>query len=341
VIVGSAFGVALALERTALPSPALFAGLAVGIVVAVARPRQLSPPRWAVEGAFGVVGVVVGQLLSADVVRSVAADGATVLAAIVGTQLLAFGGGQLLARTKAADPATAVLGMVGGGATGVIAVSDEVGADARIVALMQYARVLVVQISIPIVVAVVGIQRAGIERAASSASNPFGAAAACALAIVVARAAASAVGMPSPALLGPMLLTGSIALVAPDLLPPIPEVLQSIAFGIIGLHVGLRFNSAELRRAAQLMPAVVVMVAALVAGCAALAGLLSRWSGRPYLECYLATSPGGMSAVFAVVVDAGADGGFVSAVQVMRVCVTVIAAPLLGWYIRRVRRAAS
>src|SRR5262245_45966222 len=97
----SVVAVARALELSTLPSPPLFAGLVVGIGFALARPTELRPPTWAVEGAFGVVGVVVGQLLSGDVVRAVAADGATVVAAIVGTQLLAFGGGQLLARTKA------------------------------------------------------------------------------------------------------------------------------------------------------------------------------------------------------------------------------------------------
>jgi uncharacterized protein len=337
----SVFVLTRALEFTVLPSPPLFAGLAVGIGAAIARPTGLTPPTWAVEGAFGVVGVVVGQLLSVDVVRAVAADGATVLAAIVGTQLLAFGGGRLLARAKAADPATAVLGMVGGGATGVIAVSDDVGADARIVALMQYTRVLVVQISIPIVVAVIGVQHSGVERANSSSPNLFVATGACALATVVARATAGVVRIPSPALLAPMLLVGSVALVAPDLLPPVPDTLQSIAFAVIGLHVGLRFNSAELRRGIRLMPAVVVIVTTFVAGCAALAGLLSGWTGRPYLDCFLATSPGGMSAVLAVVVDAGADAAFVSAVQVLRVCLTLLATPVLGWYVARAHNTVS
>jgi uncharacterized protein len=50
--------------------------------------------------------------------------------------------------------ATALLGMVAGGSAGVVAVADEIDADARLVAVMQYVRVALVALTIPLVAAI-------------------------------------------------------------------------------------------------------------------------------------------------------------------------------------------
>jgi uncharacterized membrane protein AbrB (regulator of aidB expression) len=49
----------------------------------------------------------------------------------------------------------------------------------------------------------------------------------------------------------------------------------------------------------------------------------------PFLDAYLATTPGGIYAVLATAVGSGADTAFVLAVQALRLLVMVIAAPPL------------
>jgi len=53
------------------------------------------------------------------------------------------------------------------------------------------------------------------------------------------------------------------------------------------------------------------------------------------LTAYLATTPGGLFAVLATAADSGSDVTYVLAVQVVRVVVMLLMAPLLGRVLRR------
>ena len=50
--------------------------------------------------------------------------------------------------------------------------------------------------------------------------------------------------VPSGALLAPMALAAAVAIVRPDLVRPVPRLVQDAAFLVIGLLVGLRFSVA-------------------------------------------------------------------------------------------------
>ena len=76
-----------------------------------------------------------------------------VLLVSAGTLALSVAAGKLLARTTDCDETTAALGLVAGGATGIVAMADELGGDGRLVAFMQYARVLIVVLITPLVAA--------------------------------------------------------------------------------------------------------------------------------------------------------------------------------------------
>jgi uncharacterized membrane protein AbrB (regulator of aidB expression) len=62
---------------------------------------------------------------------------------------------------------------------------------------------------------------------------------------------------------------------------------------------------------------------------------MSAVTGRPYFDCYLATTPGGLYAIIAAALESGGDGAFVSSAQVLRLFVMLLTVPVLGWLIRR------
>ena len=77
---------------------------------------------------------------------------AGVLVVVLGTLAVSLVAGLVLASRTGLDRPTALLGLVAGGASGIISMSDELDADTRLVAFMQYARVLIVVLSAPLVV---------------------------------------------------------------------------------------------------------------------------------------------------------------------------------------------
>ncbi len=135
-----------------LPTPFLFGGLVGALVYALARPaRPLAlPGRW-FTGGQAVVGAVVGAAVDW---RSLVALGPSwVLVVAVSCFSLAVSvlAGQLLVRHRVSR-ATATFSSIAGGAAGLTALAEELGADARVVAVLQYLRLLVVLVTMPVVV---------------------------------------------------------------------------------------------------------------------------------------------------------------------------------------------
>jgi uncharacterized membrane protein AbrB (regulator of aidB expression) len=68
---------------------------------------------------------------------------------------------------------------------------------------------------------------------------------------------------------------------------------------------------------------------------AGLGAVLAAVTGVSALDGYLATTPGGLYAVLATATGSGADATFVLAVQVLRLFVMLLSAPLVARWLRR------
>src|SRR4051812_35443339 len=148
---------ALGLSAVGMPSPTLFAALVVGLVAALARPRaglQL-PPR-AFLAAQAVCGVTIGAYLQTAALKSLAGAWLPVLIVSAATLGLSVATGWALARWTELDRPTATLGMIAGGASGIVTMAGDLDADDRLVAFMQYMRVLVVVLLTPLLIALFG-----------------------------------------------------------------------------------------------------------------------------------------------------------------------------------------
>jgi hypothetical protein len=227
--------------------------------------------------------------------------------------------------------------MVAGGSAGVVAVADEVDADARLVAVMQYLRVAVVALTIPLVAAV--LQSGGHRHAladVASAGDDAGAVAVLLAVAVAGRYLGSRVRLPAPALAGPLLL-GTVlgsAGALPD--TPVPHAVTGVALAIIGLEIGLRFDRAAVGALRRMASVVSALTFAMMAACAGLAVLLSVFAGVPPVDAYLMTTPGGINAALAAAVSLkGVNLALVSFAQIVRLLAMVILAPrVIRWMIR-------
>jgi membrane AbrB-like protein len=332
------FAVGVALDAVGLDSAFLFAALLVGLAVALLLPRnRTAVPRPAFIAAQATLGVMLGTFLESDSLTALAGDWLPVAVVSVGTLVLSVAAGIVLTRTTEVDAPTGTLGMVAGGASGIVAMADELGADARLVAFMQYLRVLVVVLSIPVIVAL-GFPGAGAGPGPDDGPLLAGASdwLLTAAVAVVGAWAGRLTRLPAATLLGPLLLAGTIALIWPDALT-VPPFAREVAFALIGLEVGLRFTAETLRAMGRLLAPVVVAILALMAGSFLFALGLTATTSATLLEAYLATTPGGLYAVLAVAFGAGADTTFVVAVQTLRLLSLVILAPfVVRWVVRRV-----
>jgi len=316
----------------------IFIALLAGLAVALLRPSSRGAiPRPAFIAAQATLGTMLGTYVESSSLSALADDWLPVAIVSIGTLLLSIAAGLVLTRTTELDAPTGALGMVAGGASGIVAMADELGADARLVAFMQYLRVLVVVLSIPVVVAL-GFPASG--GGAGPDDGPLLAGLSDWLltigVAVVGAWAGRLTKLPAATLLGPLLLAGAITLIEPDALD-VPPLARELAFALIGLEVGLRFTAETLRAMGRLLAPVIIAILALMAGSFLFALGLSATTSASLLEAYLATTPGGLYAVLAVAFGAGADTTFVVAVQTLRLLSLVILAPfMVRWVVRRV-----
>jgi uncharacterized protein len=327
--------VAVGFERTGLPSPYLLAAFVVGIAYALAARASLEVPGRAAVGAQGVVGVTAGSYLQRSTVGALGAHVVPILAVSVLTVALSVGAGLVLARFSRVDRATAAFGMIAGGAAGIIALSRELGADERLVAVVQYVRVLIIVAVTPVIaIGIFGMKRTVHGAASGSAWSAHGVlyvAATLAAGLWVARATR----LPGGTILGPMLVAAVTSLVYRPLFAPIPVVISDLAFAIIGLDVGLRFTSATLRGAGEMLPRAVVVIFAMLLVSAGFGVGLAASTHVSMLDGYLATTPGGLTAVLALAVGGNTNATFIVSVQVIRTFLMLAAAPTIaGWLAR-------
>jgi membrane AbrB-like protein len=323
-----------ALTPLGVPSPALFAGLLVATALALGG-LPVAVPRPLTSTAQAVIGVVIGVLAQPGTLASLAGQWVPVLLVSVATLAVSMAAGLLLGLRRGISPLTGLLALTAGGASGLVAISRELGGDDRTVAVVQYLRVGLVTATMP-VVAAVGFGAVAGAGAAPDGSAPLavdiGYVAVCA---VAGTALARLARVPAGALLGPMTVAIAVNLAGWSFGAVPPTLLVEVAYAVIGWQAGARFTRESLRTVlGALLPAGALIVGVIVA-CAGLGLVLSAVTGTTALDGYLATTPGGVYAVLATAASAGTDVTFVMAVQVLRVLVMLLVMPAVARLARR------
>jgi membrane AbrB-like protein len=316
-----------------VPAAYLFGGMAAGIAVALVRPGRVDLPGGAYTIAQALLGAAIGSVARSGFGGSPSLLAALplVVAATIGLSLAA---GLVLARRSHLARETALLGMIAGGSAAVVAAADdaELHADARVVAVLQYLRVVLVALTAPLLAAALdhGAQAA---RPRPDPASLFDDVQTTLTLLGLAAAGvwlALRVRLPAAALAGPLVLTTAVGWAGflPD--APAPPILVALGLAVIGLEIGLRFDTATLRSLRAMAPSVVATTAALVGSCAAVGWLLSRATGIPLAEGYLMTTPGGINAVMGTALGLPrVDVALVTIAQIVRLLAMVLVMPML------------
>ncbi|MGC4961699.1 AbrB family transcriptional regulator [Gordonia sp. DT101] len=336
------------LELLEVDAAALFAGLVVAGALAIAgfAPRRRSAPREADDAdpaddsappaiprpamlaAQGVLGVYIGTMADPETLSGLGSSWIPVLAIGLGTLALSVIGGALLGLHRLVDPLTGSLALVAGGASGLVALTRELGGDERMVAVIQYLRVALVTITIPLVASVVfDAQSSNATVPSPSGGDQAWGLLLLAVGLGIGIPVGRLIHLPAAGLLGPMAVATIAELTGLAGDAAVSTILLTVAYAVIGWQAGLGFTMDRLRAIGRVLPAALVLILAIGVGCALLGVLLSAWTGESMFDCYLATTPGGIYAVLAAATAAGSNVAFVVAAQILRVLLMLFVAP--------------
>jgi membrane AbrB-like protein len=344
VLGGVAALAGLAATGIGLPAGWLVGPMLVALALALAWKEHPTVPRWGRTMSLAVVGGMLASTFRPSVLPLVAGHWLPLGLVVCGTLLLSLGAGFLLSGLANLDRKTAALGTLPGAASGMLAMSEPLGADARLVALMQYTRVVVVVVSATLVgrfglvpgaaprpTSGPGLQAASraVDLLVQDTTLTY------ALTVVVAILGAWAgtrLRLTAGALLGPLILgvaLEELGVVHVTWPPGMPQA----AYLVLGLWVGLLFDAASVKRAGRLLPLVLASALGLVLACSVMGWALAALTGIDGMTAYLATTPGGIDSVAIVALGSGANAPLVLAVQMLRLLAVVFAGALLGrWW---------
>ncbi|NRJ80061.1 AbrB family transcriptional regulator [Salmonella enterica subsp. enterica serovar Typhi] len=298
-----------------LPAAMLLGPMIAGIVLSL-RGSTLQLPRGIFLAAQAILGCMIAQNLTGSILTTLALYWPVVLFVLLVTLLSSAVVGWLLVRYSSLP-----------GNTGAW------GADIRLVAFMQYLRVLFVAGAAVLVTRLIlGDSAATVSQQVVWFPPLSGNLLTTLLLAIVAGIAGRLMRIPSGTMLLPM-LAGALLHSQGIIEIELPEWLLAVAYMAIGWRIGLGFDRQVFFMALRPLPQILLSIFALMAICAAMAWGMAYYMQIDFMTAYLATSPGGLDTVAAIAAGSSADMALIMAMQTLRLFSILLTGPAVARFI--------
>ncbi|MDO9638941.1 MAG: AbrB family transcriptional regulator [Pseudotabrizicola sp.] len=315
--------------------------LAVGVTAAMGwRPlgRAVTMPMRLRMAFVPVIGVAIGGAFTPQVAREALGWGPSLLALLVFVPV-AHGLGYVIFRRGGLAQVDAFFCALPGGLIESVQLGEEAGADVRLLTVMQFLRLILTIIAVPLIF--LGVT--GHSVGSASGVQMTGADVALSLRDVLVLLVCGGVGVwlarlcriPAWIITGPLILSalahglGWVEDVPPGWLISLTQV-------VLGTGLGARFagvTGAMLRRAGLLA---VLNGAAVMALAFGFALALHALVGEPVAAVFLAFAPGGLAEMSLIALSLNISAIYVTAHHVVRIAMAVFAAQIgARWFLKR------
>ncbi len=323
----SAFFAFLLIEAH-LPAAILLAAIIAGIVVETAQ-GGIHVPNLPFGIAQSIIGCLVARSFTTDILHFFLHRWPLFLTIVLVIILSCCVMGWVISRIGILPGTTAIWGLLPGAATAMMVMSESFGADSRLVAFMQYLRVVLVAVIASLIAHFwvhLSANAAPVEWFPDIHWLPF----LETLAIILAGAAIGHISkLPAGMLLVPLFVSCTLqlnGLVEIEL----PRWLLAGGYLCIGWQIGLRFTRKVIVNAARMLPRILASILAVLLLCGGIAWVLTELLGIDPLSAYLATSPGGIDAVAIIAASANVNVGFVMTLQLSRALLVIFVGPVFS-----------
>ncbi len=317
-------------------SAALLLGPIAAAILFAVRGTAIRVPPVAFVFAQAIVGCMIARTIPTAILGEIGRSWPLFLASVGSVVAASAVLGWAMARLRLLPGTTAVWGSFPGAATAMVLMAESFGADVRLVALMQYLRVLMVGVVATTVTRLWVPVHADAPLHLIPVSAPIDPAALAGTLVLAVGGAWVALKARIPA--GPFLLPMFVGMALQDtglMRIELPWWLLAACYAIVGWSIGLRFTREIVRHAASLLPRVLAGIAALIAICGLFACVLAKLAHVDALTAYLATSPGGADTVAIIASSSPVDVPFVMAMQSARFILVAFCGPLIARFVAR------
>ncbi|MDW8463228.1 MAG: AbrB family transcriptional regulator [Geminocystis sp.] len=266
------------------------------------------------------------------------------LLCIVVTGSLSLLNGYIIHKLAKIDAATSFLGCIPGAGPSLVAMSEQMGADAIAVAVLQYLRILMVSIIIPLIATffLSGMAPSGKQFGITTVINNRPSLPPllniCLVAILLTASVwlAKRISIPSNLFLVPFFFGLLVFILFPYQIQ-IPTPIFRGALFFLGLSIGLKFETETAQKLLNAVLLEVVLVLLLIFACFLTGHLFHLITHIDPLTALLGSTPGGITAMMATVVELGGDCALVLTMQMTRMLLILILSPFLASYLLKGR----
>jgi membrane AbrB-like protein len=326
VLLSALFGALLTAVH--LPAALLLGAIVAGILVETCQ-AEIQMPKIPFNISQGMIGCLVANSLTLEIVHSFMHQWPVFLAIVLIIIVSCSTLGWAMSKLGILPGTTAIWGLLPGAASAMMLMSDSFGADSRLVAFMQYLRIVLVAAIASLVAHFwvhTSVTAVPIAWFPVIHWLPF----LETLAIILGGSAIGYVSkFPAGMLLIP-LLAGSVLQLNGLVEIELPRWLLAAGYLCIGWQIGLRFTQQVLKNAAKVLPQIIASILAVIMFCGCLGYVLTKILGIDPLTAYLATSPGGIDAVAIIATSANVNVGFVMTLQLSRAILIMFIGPVLS-----------
>lgn len=329
-----------------LPIPWLLVPVVVSIIWSMLKNEHNSsiPKPFSIIGQ-AIIAVFTASRFTPDVLTGSENYFLPLIICIVATSLFSLFNGYLIYKFTDIDFTTSFLGCIPGAGHSLVAMSEEMGADTITVTILQYLRIIMVSIIVPTLVSFFNTPMNQIinivphHQLLPSLPLPINLLI-LTLSAILGVKTGKFLKIPSNLFLGTFL--SSLLLLS--FFPYEIIIPQSIFRGgllLLGLSIGVKFERHTMGKLFKAIFLEIILVLILIGTCFIAGYWFHLVTKIDTLTAVLGTTPGGLTAMMATVIELGGNSSFVLTMQMTRMLLILLLTPIIGSYLMKRNNANS
>ena len=307
------------------------AGFAVFMIESRSGPQDLRMPPRLRENVIASIGIMIGAGFTPQLAGLLPQFWPSVIA-VLGFIALAHSGGYWIMRLWGGyRPVDALFASMPGGLIEASLLGERLGADARLLAIQHFIRVMLVVYSVPLLVLIATGQVVG-----SASGQTFGSGAYSSMDLIwilvlapIGLYLGKLVRISAPHLMGPLIFCGLLHVLGIVQITP-PGWLMHLAQLVIGVSLGAQFSGLTKSVLIRGLSTGILAVAYMLALSLGFAILLSPHVPADQIAVFLAYAPGGVTEMSLIALSLQMSPIIVAAHHMIRIIETVIITDRLG-----------
>lgn len=328
-------GAATLMYRLGVPAAFMLGPMMAAIIVAMSG-AGIRVHRNFSLGALSVMGCLISAFITPNLLAVYRDHWLLLSAANAAAMTIIVALGVFIGRRRWLPNTTAIWGLFPGAASAMVLLADIHRSDPRIVAMMQYSRILMVSLASIALAALFDQAYVGEEAAAGPLRLVWclpddylpvlaGVALACGGYVASRLTGSGSLALLFPAFVGTVLQ--GLGLVTIE----IPPFIFIPAFALTGWYIGLTFTRGAIRHCFDVLPVILAALSVVIFVCGLISLALARMLPEvDLLTAYLALSPGGIETIVIIARDTDVCLPLILASQFLRLLIVLSIGPYVA-----------